>query len=281
MPIDDLSKQLANDQLILFVGAGVSMSIGLPSYAALIREIGEQLGFDGDIFYDFGDYLTLAEYYHLKKTGLKELQAYLRQRWMRSDKEVSASSVHQAIVQLGCKSIYTTNFDSLLEQAHRVFRRQYHVIRSVRDLVGHKSDRTQIVKLHGDLNYPSTLVFTESSYFERLAFESPLDIKLRSDALGKSILFLGYSLTDINIRYLLYRLHKLWELEPSKELRPKSYVFIGRPNPVQEEVLLSRGLIPIVADSDNPSTALTEFLRKIKNSTSPTKQTEKHGLPNT
>jgi hypothetical protein len=257
------------------------MSMGLPSYAALIKEIGEQLGFDGDIFYDFGDYLTLAEYYHLKKTGLKELQAYLRQRWMRSDKEVGASSVHQAIVQLGCKSIYTTNFDGLLEQAHRVFRRPYHVIRSVKDLVGHKSDRAQIVKLHGDLNYPSTLVFTESSYFERLAFESPLDIKLRSDALGKSILFLGYSLTDINIRYLLYRLHKLWELEPSKELRPKSYVFIGRPNPVQEEVLLSRGLIPIVADSDNPSTALTEFLQKIKISTASTKQSDKHGLPNT
>lgn len=39
---------------------------------------------------------------------------------------------------------------------------------------------------------------------------SPLDIKLRADALGKSILFIGYSLTDINIRYLLYKLHIQW-----------------------------------------------------------------------
>ena len=32
-----------------------------------------------------------------------------------------------------------------------------------------------------------TIVLDESSYFERLEFETPLDIKLRSDVLGKSV----------------------------------------------------------------------------------------------
>ncbi len=41
---DDLVGRLASKQLILFVGAGVSMALGLPSYAQLIREIGEQVG---------------------------------------------------------------------------------------------------------------------------------------------------------------------------------------------------------------------------------------------
>ena len=264
MPLNDLAQQLANDQLILFIGAGVSMSMGLPSYAKLIKEIGEQLGYDGDIFHDFGDYLTLAEYYHLKMPGLQDLQTYLRGQWKRSDEQVRASTVHQAIVQLRCPIIYTTNFDGLLERAHRVYNSPYRTIRSVKDLVGYQTDRTQIIKLHGDLSSPSTLVFTESSYFERLAFESPLDIKLRSDALGKSILFMGYSLSDINIRYLLYKLQKQWELELRKELRPKSYVYIGRPNPVQEDVLLSRGLIPIIAENDDPSLALTNFLKRLK-----------------
>ena len=45
-----------------------------------------------------------------------------------------------------------------------------------------------------DFSDDSSIVLTESSYFERLEFNSPLDIKLRSDMLGKTILYIGYSL---------------------------------------------------------------------------------------
>ncbi len=263
VPID-LARSLANKQVIPFVGAGVSMSLGLPSYASLIREIGEQVGFDGDIFHGLGDYLTLAEYYHLHKKGLDALQAHLRMNWKRSHKEVQASPVHRALVDLECDLIYTTNFDGFIEQAHRALNHRYRAIRSVKDLVNLRDGRTHIVKLHGDLTSPSTMVFTESSYFERLSFESPLDVKLRSDALGKSLLFLGYSLSDINIRYLLFRLQKQWETEPKKHLRPKSYIFLGRPNPVQEDVLRNRGIEPIVASGTNAAQALAEFLESLK-----------------
>lgn len=260
----DLARAVAEKQVIPFVGAGVSMSLGLPSYATLIRQIGEQLGFDGDIFHGLGDYLTLAEYYHLHKKGLDALQVHLRANWKRTQKEVEASPVHSAIVELGCDLIYTTNFDGFIEQAHRGLNRRYRAIRSVKDIVNLRDGRTHIVKLHGDLTSPSTMVFTESSYFERLSFESPLDVKLRSDALGKSLLFIGYSLSDINIRYLLFRLQKQWETETKKNLRPKSYVFLGQPNPVQEDVLRHRGIEPIVATGTNPSAALSDFLKALK-----------------
>ena len=68
-------------------------------------------------------------------------------------------------------------------------------------------NKTQIIKFHGDFDDDSSLVLTESSFFIALDFESPLDIKLRSDSLEKSLLFIGYSLSDINIRYMLYKLH--------------------------------------------------------------------------
>jgi SIR2-like domain len=260
----ELVRKLADKQVIPFVGAGVSMSLGLPSYASLIRQIGEEVGFDGDIFHGLGDYLTLAEYYHLHKKGLDSLQAYLRNSWKRSQKDVMASPVHQALVGLGCDLIYTTNFDGFIEQAHRGLNRRYRAIRSVKDLVNLRDGRTHIVKLHGDLSSPSTMVFTESSYFERLSFESPLDVKLRSDALGKSLLFVGYSLSDINIRYLLFRLQKQWETESKKNLRPKSYIFLGRPNPVQEDVLRNRGIEPIIATGIDPALALSEFLAALR-----------------
>ncbi len=261
---EDLVKRLAKDQVILFVGAGVSMDLGLPSYASLIRELGSQVGFDGEIFEVLGDYLTLAEYYHLEKDGLLDLQRYLQSKWKKTQKEVMASSVHRALVELRCKLIYTTNFDGFIAQAHRGMRRGYRTIKSAKDLVELPSDKVQIVKLHGDLASPSTMVFTESSYFERLSFESPLDVKLRADVLGKSLLFIGYSLSDINIRYLLFRLQRQWEKESIPEFRPKAYVFMGRSNPVQSKVLRSRGVEPIVAQSTDQGKALSNFLQQLR-----------------
>lgn len=260
----ELARKLANGQVILFVGAGVSMSLKLPSYSALIREIGGHLGFDGAIFEGFGDYLTLAEYYHLQKKGLQELQRHLQAKWNVSERDVAASPVHRALVELACKSIYTTNFDSFLERAHRAMSRPYKRILSVKDMVDVHDEAVQIVKLHGDLTVPSGMVFTESSYFERLSFESPLDVKLRADALGKSLLFIGYSLSDINIRYLMYRLQRQWEQEPEQGVRPKSYVFLTRPNAVQAEVLRSRGVEAIVGDGADPTASLAGFLNQLR-----------------
>ena len=262
--IEDLAAKLAKGQVIPFVGAGVSMALGLPSYAALIRELGDHVGFDGPIFEGLGDYLTLAEYYHLEKSGLLELQRHLQAKWKKSQKEVVASPVHRALVGLGCKLIYTTNFDGFIEQAHRGLNQRYRTIRSAQDMVDLHDDRVHIVKLHGDLSSPSTMVFTETSYFERLSFEAPLDVKLRADALGKSLLFIGYSLSDINIRYLLFRLQRQWEKEAKPELRPKAYVFMGRPNAVQSKVLRSRGVEPIVTETTNPGASLSDFLTALR-----------------
>ena len=273
----DLAQRLARRQVILFVGAGVSMTLKLPSYSALIQEIGDHVGFDGPIFEGMGDYLTLAEYYYLQKGGLKELQRLLQSKWDMPEKEVASSAVHQAIVQLGCNVIYTTNFDSFLERAHRARGRKFKRILSVRDMVNVDENAVHIVKLHGDLTAPSGMVFTETSYFERLSFESPLDVKLRADALGKSLLFIGYSLADINIRYLMFRLQRQWETEPEVAIRPKSYVFLSRPNSVQSDVLKSRGVETIVAESTDATESLAKFLTDLRRVADTLDQPTSHG----
>lgn len=260
----ELIENLAKGHVIPFIGAGLPMSLGLPSYRQLIRELGENLNFDADIFERLGDYLSLAEYYYHQKGGLLELQRHLQKNWKRTRQEIIASPAYKAIVELGCKTIYTTNFDGHLEQAHRAMKVRYRTIRSAKDLVNLDNGKTHIFKLHGDITSPSTMVFTETSYFERMSFEHPLDIKLRGDVLGKSILFIGYSLSDINIRYLLFRLQKQWDAEPDHRIRPKSYVFLGRPNAVQEDVLRRRGIEPIIAESTDQTGALAEFLQNLR-----------------
>ena len=111
--------------------------------------------------------------------------------------------------------------------------------------------------------HAESIVLDETSYYQRLNFDTPLDIKLRNDVLSNSVLFIGYSLTDFNIRLLFYRLTEMWGKSPLASARPQSYVVTSRPNPAAEEVLRHWGIEMIVSDEDDPKTALTAFLEEL------------------
>ena len=265
-----LIEAIEEREAILFVGAGVSMTVGLPSWDMLISEIGKKLRYDPEIFKLLGDYLTLAEYYRLVKGNIRGLNKWLKKKCREVKDQIKSSNVHRLIIELDFPIIYTTNYDPFLEIAFSHHKRPYTKIVNVRDFVHSPSNSTQIVKFHGDLDDISSIVLTESSYFERLDFESPLDIKLRADVLGKTVLFIGYSLRDINIRYLFHRLRKLWKSSGSADGRPTSYIFITKPNPVQERVLKSHSIHPIFSELDSHEEGLEKFLsglnRKIRRS---------------
>lgn len=261
--IDALIQAVRTRQAILFVGAGVSRQVGLPSWGELIAEMAKQLDYDPAVFESHGGYLELAEYYKIKKSSMGPLRSWMDRTWHTDEARADSSRIHQAIIGLKCPLIYTTNYDRWLEIAFERSKKKFIKIANVGDFTKIRDGITQIVKLHGDLDDDSSLVLTETSYFERLAFESPLDIKLRSDSIGKSILFVGYSLSDINIRLLLYKLHRLWAESEFMAARPKSYIFLTRPNPVQEAVLETRGIIPIVSEVDDETSSLTAFMEKL------------------
>lgn len=85
----------------------------------------------------------------------------------------------------------------------------------------------------------------------------------RRDVLGNAVIFIGYSVSDINMRLLFYRLAKTWDDSVLPATRPKSYVFTHRPNPVAQEVLGSWGIELIVSEEDDPKAALTGFLAEL------------------
>ncbi|WP_245176327.1 MULTISPECIES: hypothetical protein [unclassified Cupriavidus] len=66
---DELLDAHRTGKLMLFVGAGVSANLGLPSWSELIAHIAEELGYDPKIFSTYGTPLALAEYYKKKKGG--------------------------------------------------------------------------------------------------------------------------------------------------------------------------------------------------------------------
>jgi len=265
IPID-LRNKIKNKEVILFVGAGVSKNVGLPDFAELIDAMASNLNIDSELFKLYGDFWTLAEYYCLLKKDdkLTLFKRRLKNLWEKEEiiQRIKDSNIYKRICDLGFPSIYTTNYDKCLEKAFAFQGQDYIKISNIEDMSKIKPTTTQIIKYHGDIDSnKNDWVLTESSYFERLSFEHPLDIKFRADSLAKPVLFIGYSLNDMNIRYLLYKLTRAWV---NVESRPKSYIFLTQPNMVQEEVLKSWGIEAIIAPPDlEPSLSLEKFLKAI------------------
>ena len=261
---EDLVSAIRDRRAILFAGAGVSMTVGLPSWSTLIAQMALELGLDPKIAEDPGtNYFTLAEYYRLTKGSIGPLRSWMDRNWSIPQDKLEASRVHELIVRLDFPIVYTTNFDRNLETAFELHGKAYVKIVTAKDVAQVREGVTQIVKLHGDFDDDQSIVIAETDYLDRLSFESPLDMKFRADALGRPILFVGYSLSDLNIRFLLHRLWKTWEASGYGKDRPQSYVFMLRPNPVDEAVLEQWGLTVLTEPDCRPEDALETFLGKL------------------
>ncbi len=265
--IDELAIEIKNKRVILFVGAGVSKNLGLPDWEDLINHIAKELGYDPSIFNILGNnnYLELAEFYKLTKGSIGPLRSWMDVEWDKGKEKIENSKIHENIVKLNFPIIYTTNYDRMLEYSYQKFAPSKEVSRvvDIEDLKDINGDKTQIIKFHGDFDKDESLVLAESDYFRRLSFENPLDIKFRSDMLGKSVLFIGYGLNDLNIRYMLFKLNELWRNTIKDSKRPKLYLFNNSINEVQEKILNARGVQVISNKEDHPGKALQRFLSQL------------------
>jgi len=268
---DELISDLKRNRVIPFIGAGMSMNLGLPSWSELISRMAIELEFDPAEFQAYGDFLELAEFYESKKGSIGPLRSWMDVNFHNPSVRIEDSVIHKIIANFNFHIIYTTNYDRWLEKAFEYYKRDYIKMTGIYDLTKPTSGKTQIIKFHGDFDDDTSIVLTESSYFNRLGFEGPLDMKLRSDILGRSLLFIGYSLNDLDIRYLLYKLNKLWEGYSNESVRPRSYIFMLSYNPVKNEVFRKRGIETICSDIENPKEALEDFLLRL--------YTEVHGEP--
>ncbi len=177
---------------------------------------------------------------------------------------IKDSEIHKLIGDLDFPIIYTTNYDNCIENTYDHFGKQYLKISNVIDLLKVNDSKRQIVKFHGDFSDDKSIVLSESTYFERLEFENPLDLKLRSDSLGKSILFVGYSLKDPNVRFLLFKLQRIWRSSFHSEESPTSYLFSARSNPVQETVLKNNYGVTVISSNEiDIKTATEKFLESL------------------
>jgi len=259
---EPLIEAVRRREVILFAGGGISQNLGLPDFRTLIQYLAEQLGMSSDGL-SLNDYPVIAEAYVQSSGKLGALRSWMDTTWHPSTTEVAHSDVHNLIVDLDFSTIYTTNYDRWLEKAYEARAKSYRKITNVGDLTHPLDGATEIIKFHGDFEDDASLVLTEANYFRRMSFETPLDIRLRADSLARPLLFVGYSMHDMNTRYLLFRLQELWQSSDCVGRRPVSYVLMTQSQPAQETVLRSRGVEPLVWEDEDPGRATRLFLERL------------------
>ncbi|MDV7620847.1 SIR2 family protein [Acinetobacter baumannii] len=250
--LNNLKQAYKDEKLMLFLGAGISSVLDLPNWGDLINLLAEDCGYEPSIFNILadGNALILAEFYyikHYKKFGT--LRTKLDQKWHTADSmaKLKTSKFHKILATKNFQLIYTTNYDQWIEKAFELYNEPFHKITDVLHISDAKKNVPQIVKFHGDFTDDSSIVLNESSYYRRMKFEDPIDVKFKSDLLNHSVLFMGYSLSDTNIRRVLFELNNCWPLE-YRSRKPKCYIVVKSHNEIIDTVLEDWGVIPVTAE---------------------------------
>ena len=256
---EQLGTLLRERRVVPFVGAGFSAVAGFPNWFGLLRAV-----YDSVVRNDPGDFealtascahdpLRVAEYLLIRSGGNIGPIRYALSQALRTP-EPFVSSAHIDLANLGAPTIYTTNFDDLIESTFDLLGHSAATCCNARDLAMASTGQSQIVKFHGDLRYDETLVLTESSFHDRLDFESPLDLKFRGDILGRSLLFIGYGFGDVNIRVIWSKLSKLMATVPLDD-RPPSFIVRLTHDRVVEALDRAVGLTTITLDPGGLATS--------------------------
>lgn len=203
--IRDFGRACDLGNAAVFVGAGLSMGAGLPSWGDLVEEPRTRSNIPTN-----NDLPLVAEYILAEGTYSRErLNQHILAAVSGADLQPTPALHH--LVRMPVDQIWTTNYDPLIEstpqQAFKVFATDEDV-----RFIG--TSERPIIKMHGSVTagatprWESDPVITRSDY-ERYESEHPRTwALLRATYLSKTMLFLGFSFSDPNIE-VLQRLARL------------------------------------------------------------------------
>ena len=201
-------------KLVIFVGAGVSCNVeGMPDWNSLIQNMAKAIGYSKCTScrykneacekncllkddYSADEFLKIPQYVFNTDKALYDQVLTESISTMVVDAPLSS-----AIFDINPVHIITTNYDQLLESSKNVFREQYQVIVSDKDLLN--ADKSKyIIKMHGDLS-THNIVLKEQDYLDYSQNHVLMELFIKSLLTDHIVLFLGYSLNDYNIKLII------------------------------------------------------------------------------
>lgn len=197
-------KAMREGNAAVFVGAGLSRSCGYVDWKGLLKDVATELGLDID---QESDLIALAQFHQTKNMNRAKLDRLIIEEFT---KNTTLSENHRLVARLPIDSVWTTNYDKLLENAFQEAHRRVDVKKTSDSLQLPLPGRSVTVyKMHGDVDSPQDAVLTKEDYETYDLTRELYSIKLKGDIVGKTFLFLGFSFTDPNIDYILSRIRAL------------------------------------------------------------------------
>lgn len=199
--IREFVKDLREANVAIFAGAGMSTSVGYVNWNELLRDIAEEIGLQVDKEHDL---ISLAQF-HVNHQGSP---AKLSRKILEEFGEQAKPSVtHDILASLPIRTYWTTNYDTLIEDALRKAYKIPDVKFAIDHLNSTRPKRDAVVyKMHGDVHSSADAIIHKQQYERYYRTHEPFVTALSGDLVSKTFLFIGFSFTDPNLDYVLSRL---------------------------------------------------------------------------
>ncbi|MEV7632917.1 SIR2 family protein [Microbacterium sp. NPDC089318] len=192
-------------KLVPFMGAGVSMSAGAPSWEKLLETLAMEAGIETR---------TIEA---LKKHDSLDQAAYVRSEFARQyprsrvEHDHFASAVIDAVdvrrygiappllAALEAEQAITLNYDQLFEWAAEDGQRPRRVV------PGPRSDEERwLLKLHGSVDEPGSIVLTRDDYLGFNADRAALSSLVKATLMTRHLLFVGFGVQDPHFHEIVH-----------------------------------------------------------------------------
>lgn len=203
---ENLFELIRKENVIVWAGAGMSLYAGFPSGKELCEILLQNLNpREKEIINPHLSLPELAEeFYRIKGSNKNELIRILNDTFL---KPANSSNTHDKIAIIPhFKTIITTNYDSLFEDAYK---NKAQLIFNSKHIPYIDNKKVQIFKVHGCLSEPDSIILTKSDYNN--FFKDNYDANtywsvIRERLATNSVLFLGYNIEDPNISVIFDRI---------------------------------------------------------------------------
>ena len=217
--INDYVKDLNAGTASVFAGAGLSIPAGFVNWTELMNEIANDLGLNISTETDL---ISIAQYHVNENRNRTKINRKILEEFTEDVKETEN---HQIISRLPISSIWTTNYDELIENT---FEKEFKVVDvkyTNSQLLTTKPKRDIVIyKMHGDVNHPNSAILTKEQYEQYHQTHEPFINALTGELTTKTFLFIGFSFTDPNLDYVLSRLNYRF-----REEQRQHYCFVKNP----------------------------------------------------
>lgn len=186
---EKVATALNNNELALFVAAGLSASTGYPSWKKLLEPCAKDLG----IILDDNTELYMIAQYYINSYGKNELTRIFEREINKINKD---SEYLNSVLDLNFRELWTTNYDTSIEDNLKKRNITPKVIHNDSDLNKFTDGGIHIYKMNGDITNPEKMIIGKEDFDKYSVTHELMLTFLKRELIFKSFLFLGYSFSD-------------------------------------------------------------------------------------